>query len=663
MKKVMASALVIMAMLLGAMPQAWAEGNNEVSLSSKSEYELSEMLDENIANGNNELVKKILAALNFDEGHMTFALFTASEHGNIEIINYLLDKGADPEFSAHVTMYQRPIDRAKNKETELTFIMHYTDKKKRLQEAAQYGHMDIAKNLMEQAETFLDKSEAVQLAVQYEFFDILEKLNPSADEVNRKDKDANTAMHYAAASGNAECVKYLISKGGEVNIRNNKGETPLMKAANIDVMKVLLDNNANINVRDSNGNTLIHNTNNHDMFLELIKHNIDINVKNDHGETPLHTIENTDTLLELIKRGADINARNDRGETPLISAIDSTYSYISRTNVEKVKLLLEQGANVNDKTENGDTALHIACRKCLPDVVKLLIQYGADVEAKDSQGYAPIHYPAFALDAGGVSVEPKDNRDEIIGTLKILVENKANINAKTKDGETPLLTLFNEDFMLLYYLYKFDIFEALISLGADVNAQDKKGNTVLHTIMEYVANDPSSIYDYDDEIKLLLEHGANPAIKNKAGNTVIDIIEKKFNFKEKEEIKRSDIYWEMKDRMHAPITKPKAKEPLAKSATVKQDGKESSEKVKAAQQKAKEQNKKVDITRKEAEESVKKAKAAQQEAKESLKKLREQNQKFKESLKKTKESAKKRNEVEQELQQLEELFKATDALS
>lgn len=406
-----------------------------------------------------------------------------------------------------------------------------------------------------------------------------------------------------------------------------------MKAANIDVIKVLLDNNANINMRDGSGNTL------------------------------LHTIEDAGALSELIKYNVDVNVKNDRGESPLIYSIrkySGSYGDYGYSNPEKVKLLLEQGANANEKEKDGTTLLHMACSKGLPDIVKLLIQYGANVEAKDNKGYAPIHYASTAVRLPGARYVPEATTEGKSSAIKILGENKANINAKTNNGETPLLILFTEDFM--YNSDNSEILKTLISLGADVNAQDKRGNTALHALM-YLISERWGDDFHTSDIKLLLDHGANPAIKNRAGNTVIDIIEKKFNFKEKEEIKRSDIYWEMKDRMHAPITKPKAKEPLAKSATTKQDGKKSSEKVKAAQQKAKEQNKKVDITRKEAEESVKKAKAAQQEAKESLKKLREQNQKFKESLKKTKESAKKRNEVEQELQQLEELFKATDALS
>lgn len=44
------------------------------------------------------------------------------------------------------------------------------------------------------------------------------------------DAEGNTTLHYAAHYGNADLIKYLVTKGGAINQRNNKNETPLQIA-------------------------------------------------------------------------------------------------------------------------------------------------------------------------------------------------------------------------------------------------------------------------------------------------------------------------------------------------------------------------------------------------------------------------------------------------
>ncbi|WCR53875.1 MAG: hypothetical protein PG981_000897 [Wolbachia endosymbiont of Ctenocephalides orientis wCori] len=56
-------------------------------------------------------------------------------------------------------------------------------------------------------------------------------------EINRKDEQGNTILHLATWYASSDKTKFLIEQGGDINARNNKGETPLHMA--VDKGKIL----------------------------------------------------------------------------------------------------------------------------------------------------------------------------------------------------------------------------------------------------------------------------------------------------------------------------------------------------------------------------------------------------------------------------------------
>ena len=81
------------------------------------------------------------------------------------------------------------------------------------------------------------------------------------------------------------------------------------------------------------------------------------------------------------------------------------------------------------------------------------------------------------------------------------------------------------------YYSDIDLAKVLINLGASVNTKNKKGNTLLHTVV-------NNFTDFNI-INLLIDNQANFTFKNKKGITPFDLIsEKAINCKEFRKIKQ-----------------------------------------------------------------------------------------------------------------------------
>ena len=119
-----------------------------------------------------------------------------------------------------------------------------------------------------------------------------------------------------------------------------------------------------------------------DEILRLLEFGADIDVRNYKGKTGLHYAAKAGfrTVIDLlIEKGATIDALDNNGETALFEAIRSTIKDGEKQRAA-IEALLAKGANPNVKNEKGLTPLRIAKRMRRADagkIVELLRRYNA----------------------------------------------------------------------------------------------------------------------------------------------------------------------------------------------------------------------------------------------------------------------------------------------
>ncbi len=89
--------------------------------------------------------------------------------------------------------------------------------------------------------------------------------------------------------------------------------------------------------------------------------------------------------------------------------------------------------------EQGLTELHLACYHGELDWVQNCLNGGLDVHARDNRGYTSLHW---AVDMGLVD----GDREEVVATL---IEAGADVNAQDHSGETVLATAKRSEAMSL----------------------------------------------------------------------------------------------------------------------------------------------------------------------------------------------------------------------
>jgi ankyrin repeat protein len=211
------------------------------------------------------------------------------------------------------------------------------------------------------------------------------------------ERSVGTKFAVAIEDGDLEAVTALIEEeGAAVDTPIEYGEhsiTPLLKASwdgDLPIVQYLLAKGANVNARAG-----------------------------DTKETALMnavTRGHMEIIKALLAAKADVALRNAFDFNPFTSAV-------AAGNQEVSALLLDAGAKIDDGA-SGLTPLAFAVSSGNTEMMRFLVKQGADVNHGAKSGEQTALISAIL----GAQIE----------AVKTLIELKADVNAKMKDGTTPL---------------------------------------------------------------------------------------------------------------------------------------------------------------------------------------------------------------------------------
>ncbi len=238
--------------------------------------------------------------------------------------------------------------------------------------------------------------------------DEVERLLKTGADPNVRDQWGGSALHIAAGRADGLVLEALLEYGGNPNLQNADGETPLMPAARFPydelrsqlAIRILLRFGARPEIADKWGHTPLYAVagNHHQptSARDLLAAGADPNKQEPAGRTPLHAAVHSESKLsaDMVQALVDGGARGDivsaRGETPL-----QLFVRVGSNDGRIVNALVDAGSDVNARNPDGESPVHTAIRNGGSSennrVVEALLAAGAGPCIKDASGYIPYN--------------------------------------------------------------------------------------------------------------------------------------------------------------------------------------------------------------------------------------------------------------------------------
>lgn len=353
------------------------------------------------------------ADINVRDEHDMSPLLVAARSGPLEMMNFLIEKGADARAkSRRMTALHAVLEASSQLQAEMILALINADVdlearnlagETALRSAMKHKYFATAELLLRHGA--VPEAEVIKTLC----FDAMDHGSDSAIElflkkytnVEGRDNDDGTLLHIAVRYGRESFTQMLLERGANIEVRNDWGCTPLCMAVRCG--------------RDS-------------ITKMLLARGAEIEASNSKGYTPLYIAARfgrESITIILLERGADIEAINHSGFRPL-------YGAVAGGHISTLQLLLDCGADLSTTLDHGNprggTLLHCAIQTSNLTIVEALVMAGADVNSRDFHGNTPLHDAVWLANEGQGQI------------ATLLLEKGAQLRATDCDGNTPLHT-------------------------------------------------------------------------------------------------------------------------------------------------------------------------------------------------------------------------------
>jgi len=328
-----------------------------------------------------------------------------------------------------------------------------------------------------------------------------------------------------------------------------------------EAVRALLRQKADVNAREGDGATALHWAvvrDDVETIDTLLRAGAIVNAANDYGVTPLSlacTNRNGVTVKKLLVAGADPNAATSMGETPLMTCTRTG-------SADGVAALFDHGANnVNEREKShGQTALMWAAAQGDPEVLRMLLAHGADVHARSTSHELPVSLGGNGGNFRDAVLMPQRGMTPLLFTARhgrlenarLLLDAGADVNESAPNGDSVLVTAsFSGQGEFARFLLErganpndtgagyaalhtavlrgdLELVKALCAHAADPNVRLKKGSRQQRDSSWYALSGAlvgatpfllAAKYAEIEIMRFLVAHGADPRLSADDGTT------------------------------------------------------------------------------------------------------------------------------------------------
>ncbi|KAL4978317.1 ankyrin repeat-containing domain protein [Aspergillus desertorum] len=453
------------------------------------------------------------------------ALVQAAQHGNLTIVQRMIELGADID-ATNPDAYTALDCAASEGHADIVRCLLEKGARHRftsdrpctpLGAAAAAGHTDVIRIFLDHHDAEPEKQQDDQSTPSPNLgTNIAQRtvLNMFTTNVSRTEREA---LEYAIPlflailhSQDRAALSLIEDRRVNINYRDLWERTPLMWALTCGrrkLAKSLLQQGADANAHyGHSGLTVliaeIRRPKARNVKLLLAHDKVDPNLPDRHSCTPLWAaLESWDvTMLKHLLARPDLDVNRPReGITPLLHAISNRQEEVAALLLKHPSL---DSTSINSMDPNGRTPLSYASEYGQISLIDILLEKGADPASADIDGHAPQSYDAAeGMATQAVTPPPQTGR----------------IRAESSDihGQDPIFWAI--------YQGDLDTLETLVSMGADPSQQNEDGHTPLHCLVKRSGRQPILAPEDEQAMRFLLNHGADPGIKDGRGMTALDL--------------------------------------------------------------------------------------------------------------------------------------------